>query len=517
MTGHLQLPALRGKAARLICAAMRLLMLALIPTSLSAAETPADIRLYFKNNTDMDLAVCAAYYNTQQRAEQGRVAPGETVLLRPDGYADAAGKYGGWLPGDRLIVRFAPVDANGKASKSGVGFFDLRLGREVSAWVGRDQPITETEKRGAKNPGRPKFSCSSFRTPGFFDGKYGAADGRKLVVQPGERYWVSGPGDSNQKYSWRGSWPDSPIHVIQDGGVEDKSLVESPENGDVALVTFNRSVPDPDVVTFFKRQTPFKYAMHSPHWAIGSSVFDITNRWGRDPFWKPRVAQAHRQLKQQFLDGGIDDTSFLSRLTAMADVGYTDAQYDLGRALSALGRLGDACKRYLPAANAGLASAQFEVAQCYQEANGLGMDRAKSLQWLRKAAATGHAESQYLMAILLLDGDIQPESPDELYRWMQASADRGTAEMQYYLGICHASGGACRQDNVEAVRWLYLAQAVTLLKLKLSPAEMEVHLQATQALNTLRSKMPQADYDEGIRRGAQWLDARERQNAEAPS
>jgi TPR repeat protein len=71
------------------------------------------------------------------------------------------------------------------------------------------------------------------------------------------------------------------------------------------------------------------------------------------------------------------------------------------------------------------AEVQSELGDCYQIGFGVEKDEAKAVEWFSKAAAQGHAWSQYQMGICLYNGRGIPKDTDRAIEMWRRSAAQG--------------------------------------------------------------------------------------------
>ena len=82
-------------------------------------------------------------------------------------------------------------------------------------------------------------------------------------------------------------------------------------------------------------------------------------------------------------------------------------------------------KQLQKAADQGDAEAQFKLAVCYYEGDGIKQDKAEAVKWYRKAAEQGDAEAQYLLGYDYAIGDGVDENEAEAVKWLRRAAEQG--------------------------------------------------------------------------------------------
>jgi TPR repeat protein len=83
---------------------------------------------------------------------------------------------------------------------------------------------------------------------------------------------------------------------------------------------------------------------------------------------------------------------------------------------------------YRQAADAGVPSAQFKLANAYAAGSGVGRDLAQAAAWYGRAARQGLPEAQLALGLLLLGGAVGTADPVEGYKWLLLAERGGRAE-----------------------------------------------------------------------------------------
>lgn len=83
---------------------------------------------------------------------------------------------------------------------------------------------------------------------------------------------------------------------------------------------------------------------------------------------------------------------------------------------------------YESAAEAGVASAQFKLANANFAGAGVPRDAAKALVWYERAARQGLADAQHTAGIMLMGGVAGPADPVEGYKWLILAEKGGNAD-----------------------------------------------------------------------------------------
>ena len=139
------------------------------------------------------------------------------------------------------------------------------------------------------------------------------------------------------------------------------------------------------------------------------------------------------------------------------------------------GRAAEAFPLLARAAKAGLAEAEYGMAQSYLEGSGVPPSRPEAVRWLKRAAPGGYVEAQVLLSSLYLQGlaseanvaeasselsdqlfagDDAPTAPDfeSAAKWARRAAAAGSAQGQALLGYILTSGPESMRNLDEAYR-----------------------------------------------------------------
>jgi len=127
-----------------------------------------------------------------------------------------------------------------------------------------------------------------------------------------------------------------------------------------------------------------------------------------------------------------------------ADAGIAWAQYALAESY----RKGEgtaknpakAVELYRLAAANGNAWAQFQLAESYRKGEGVGRDPAKAVELYRSAAATGNPLAQYGLAESYRKGEGIAKDPIKATELYRLAAEQGIAWAQYHLAESYRKG-----------------------------------------------------------------------------
>ena len=86
-------------------------------------------------------------------------------------------------------------------------------------------------------------------------------------------------------------------------------------------------------------------------------------------------------------------------------------------------------------------------------------DCTTALEELRPLAEQGHADAQFNMGVMHVDGEGVPRDCAEGARWMRLAAEQGNALAQFALGALYCGGNGVSQDDVTARLWFNIGSA----------------------------------------------------------
>jgi TPR repeat protein len=111
--------------------------------------------------------------------------------------------------------------------------------------------------------------------------------------------------------------------------------------------------------------------------------------------------------------------------------------------------------------NAGDASSQVQVGECYASGKGVTRDLKQAADWYRKAADKGDIGGEVHLAALYRDGGKGfPRDMAQAAEWYRNAAEQGDVTAQATLGVLYSIGQGVPHNDVEAYYWLDLAAAV---------------------------------------------------------
>ena len=114
---------------------------------------------------------------------------------------------------------------------------------------------------------------------------------------------------------------------------------------------------------------------------------------------------------------------------------------------------------YRKAAAQGHAEAQFRLGMMYYIGKGVSVDNAKAVEWYQKAAVQGIAGAQSMLGMMYYFGAGVPKDVTKSVEWYQKAAAQGDAYAQSNLGLMYADGEGVPKDAAKAVEWYQKAAA----------------------------------------------------------
>ncbi|MDT8364542.1 MAG: tetratricopeptide repeat protein [Nitrosomonas sp.] len=145
-------------------------------------------------------------------------------------------------------------------------------------------------------------------------------------------------------------------------------------------------------------------------------------------------AEEQELLKKQImptLDDGMTPEERFKKLRMDAEAGDLDAQNGLGTMFY----LGEAVSR----------DAEGKV---------MNSDPASAAGWFFRAAEQGHADAQFNLGLLYLNGEGVAQNTATAVEWFTRAAEQGNVDAQNNLGVIYLTGeGEIPQDRDMAIQW----------------------------------------------------------------
>jgi len=121
------------------------------------------------------------------------------------------------------------------------------------------------------------------------------------------------------------------------------------------------------------------------------------------------------------------------------------------------GDFATALREWKPLAEAGYASAQYNLGVMYDNGAGVVQDYAEAVRWYRLAAEQGNAKAQSNLGLVYDLGKGVVQDYAEAVRLYRLAAEQGHATGQNNLGFMYGNGYGVLQDYVLAHKWYNLA------------------------------------------------------------
>ena len=159
------------------------------------------------------------------------------------------------------------------------------------------------------------------------------------------------------------------------------------------------------------------------------------------------------KLTKTLLTAALFGASVFSfQSTAWADTPVQ--QFQQGLEATTRGDYQTAFKLWLPFAEQGSASAQFNLGVMY--ANGLGVKQNdfEAVKWYRQAAEQGYVNAQSNLGSAYSAGRGVRQDDVEAVKWFRKAAENGGKEGQRKLGLSYLVGRGIQKDRTLAKEWL---------------------------------------------------------------
>jgi uncharacterized protein len=117
-----------------------------------------------------------------------------------------------------------------------------------------------------------------------------------------------------------------------------------------------------------------------------------------------------------------------------------------------------AVEKWRPAANQGNADAQFNMGQAYKLGRGVAADPKQAESWYGKAARQGHEQAEGYYGLALFENGKRSDA----VQWLQRAVGRDDARAQYILGIMLFNGDGVQKDWVRAYALMVRASSTGL-------------------------------------------------------
>ena len=186
----------------------------------------------------------------------------------------------------------------------------------------------------------------------------------------------------------------------------------------------------------------------------------VKKNYGRSFEWHMKAAQqgyARAQINVGIcyqsgrgVKKSIENAMFWFQKAVEQDV---DAKLKLAYLLKYEGKWQEAVEWYRRAAENGNSGAQFELAECYYNGDGVEENKEEAVKWYHKAAEKGRSDAQFELAECYYNGDGVEENKEEAVKWYHKAAEKGRSDAQFELAECYYNGDGVEKNKEEAVKW----------------------------------------------------------------
>lgn len=128
-------------------------------------------------------------------------------------------------------------------------------------------------------------------------------------------------------------------------------------------------------------------------------------------------------------------------------------QDEIGRNNEMTGKMDEALRLLIIAAESGDAAAQIQLGDACLEGDGAPKDLAQAFRWFESSAKQGHAEAQCRLGYMIVTGTGVPKNIRMARRWFRAAAKQGHSGAQLNLGMMYLSGEDIGQSDTSAETW----------------------------------------------------------------
>lgn len=143
----------------------------------------------------------------------------------------------------------------------------------------------------------------------------------------------------------------------------------------------------------------------------------------------------------------VADVRFLSNQAARACrealAAYPDDprfQFQMGRALLALGKVEQAREALQKAAAQGYAAANLFLGRMFESASYGRRDLVEAIKYYRAAAEQGHQDAQIALGLMYRSGIGVDADTLQAFQWFRKAADQGNPHAHFFLGAMYSRG-----------------------------------------------------------------------------
>ena len=213
--------------------------------------------------------------------------------------------------------------------------------------------------------------------------------------------------------------------------------------------------------TFLKKfDKEMCYPTTDPLYALGGKTLPCPKSISFDfsDFRKPKSKLSFFKDPIQKNDSDRKFTKNIVEAIQKAKSGSADDQYKLAQIYAELKLPKKAAEFYKLAAEQGHASAQYQLARCYEFGKGIDSDLEKALTLYQQAADQGLREAQFDLANIISEFGL-PEAEKAAIALYKKAVEKDYGPAQAKLGWAYEQGHGVEKDIKEAVRLYHLAEA----------------------------------------------------------
>ncbi|HEU5074465.1 MAG TPA: hypothetical protein VFU02_09835 [Polyangiaceae bacterium] len=178
----------------------------------------------------------------------------------------------------------------------------------------------------------------------------------------------------------------------------------------------------------------------SAHFRLGTSYEERAGR-EQDEFRKRRLQRVAVAHYERGAERGDPDAQYNLAICYFNGEGVAT---DAARAVAWLAR----------AVESGDADAQYRLAKALSNGEGVPQNHARALELFQKAAAQGNARALTALAWAYREGEGTAPNPELAIRYFREAAELGYARAECALGASLATGNGIARDDAEALVWL---------------------------------------------------------------
>jgi TPR repeat protein len=151
----------------------------------------------------------------------------------------------------------------------------------------------------------------------------------------------------------------------------------------------------------------------------------------------------------------------LGALLVVAAFAWTQSvpaqDFQAGREAVSRGDFATALAQWQPLAEAGDATAQYNLGMLHARGEGVPQDYEIAAKWFKRAAEQGQRDAQATIGGMYARGLGIEQDYEQAAEWLLLAAKQHHAPSQFEMGILHAKGQGVLRDDSAAYFWIELA------------------------------------------------------------